>query len=89
MGEAIGPWDSIRSMAPWNGPPSAKPWNVLQADAVLQFAPWRHMVFGAWSHGELPLCNPYQLMGTPLLANSQSAGFYPPHILMGLLRVPL
>src|SRR5438105_3699041 len=28
-------------------------------------------------------------MGTPLLANSQSAGFYPPHILMGVLHVPV
>lgn len=89
LGEAIGPWDQFRAMAPWNGPVPTLPWDVLQADAVLQFAPWRSMVFEAWSRGELPLWNPYQLMGTPLLANSQSAGFYPPHILMGVLRVPV
>lgn len=89
LGEAIGPWDHFRAMPPWNGPVPQTPWNVLQADAVLQFAPWRHMVFDAWSRGEMPFWNPHQLMGTPLLANSQSAGFYPPHILLGLLRAPL
>lgn len=88
-GLAIGPWDQIRAMAPWNGPAPTTPWDVLQADAVLQFAPWRSMVFQAWSNGQLPFWNPYQLMGTPLLANSQSAGFYPPHILLGLLHVPV
>ena len=88
-GQAIGPWDQIRTMWPWNGPAPKAPWDVLQADAVLQFAPWRSLVFQAWSKGEMPFWNPYQLMGTPLLANSQSAGFYPPHILMGLLHVPV
>src|SRR5579885_2956341 len=89
LGEAIGPWDHIRSMAPWNGPAPQTPWDVLQADGVLQFAPWRSLVFDSWAHGKPPFWNPYELMGTPLLANSQSAGFYPPHILMGLLHVPL
>src|SRR5438309_253742 len=89
LGEAIGPWDQIRAMAPWRGPTPQQPWDVLQADGVLQFAPWRSLVFEAWSKGQLPLWNPYELMGTPLLANSQSAGFYPPHMVMGLFHVPL
>ncbi|MCB8932735.1 MAG: hypothetical protein H6534_04760 [Chthonomonadaceae bacterium] len=89
LGEAIGPWDQIRHMAPWKGPAPAQPWDVLQADAVLQFAGWRSMVFEAWGSGQIPAWNPYSLCGTPLLANSQSGGFYPPHILLGLLHVPL
>ena len=88
VGEAIGAFDQIRQMAPWNGPAPDQPWDVLQADSVLQFYPWRDMVFEAWSRLELPLWNPYELAGAPLLANSQSAGFYPPHILMGVLHVP-
>ncbi len=88
LGEAIGPFEQIRQMAPWNGPKPERPWDVLQADGVLQTYVWRELVFDAWSRGQLPLWNPYQLAGTPLLANSQSAGFYPPHIAMGLLRVP-
>ncbi len=88
FGEAIGPFDQVRQMAPWNESKPAQPWDVLQVDGVLQFYPWRQMVFEAWSNGQLPLWNPYALTGTPLLANSQSAGFYPPHILLGLSHLP-
>lgn len=88
LGETIGPWDQIMQMAPWGGPKPTSAWDVLQADGVLQFYPWRDLVFEAWGKGQLPLWNPYQLCGTPLLANSQSAGFYPLHILMGVLQVP-
>ena len=75
-------------MAPWNQAKPSSAWDVLQADGVLQFYGWRDLVFDAWRKGDLPFWNPYQLCGTPLLANSQSAGFYPLHILMGLLGVP-
>lgn len=87
-GQAIGEFDAVRHMAPWNGPAPDQPWDVLQADSVLQFYPWRHMVLDAWGKHQLPLWNPYELAGTPLLANSQSGGFYPPHIVLGLLHVP-
>lgn len=88
LGESIGAFDQIRQMAPWNAPAPKQPWDVLQADSVLQFYPWRDMVFEAWGKGEIPAWNPYELAGTPLLANSQSAGFYPPHILVGALHIP-
>lgn len=75
-------------MAPWNQPKPTTAWDVLQADGVLQFYPWRDLVFEAWGKGQLPLWNPYQLCGTPLLANSQSAPFYPLHMIFGVLHVP-
>jgi len=87
-GLALGPFDAIRHLAPWNGPAPAQPWDVLMADSVLQSHVWRTMVLDAWGKGQLPLWNPYEFAGTPLLANSQSGGFYPPHIVLGLLHVP-
>ncbi len=87
-GLAVGPFDQIRQMAPWNGPKPAQPWDVLMVDSVLQSHVWRTMVLDAWGKGQLPLWNPYEFAGTPLLANSQSGGFYPPHIVLGLLHVP-
>ncbi|MBX3119544.1 MAG: hypothetical protein KF784_10800 [Fimbriimonadaceae bacterium] len=87
-GEAIGPWDHIRHFAPFNGPKPETPWDVLQADGALQFYAWRDLVFESWRHGEVPVWNPYQLGGAPLMGNSQSGALYPPHILMGVLRVP-
>lgn len=88
LGEAIGPFDQIRQMAPWNGPKPAQPWDVLQADGVLQFYVWRDLVFESWRNGRVPQWNPYELCGTPLLANSQSAALYPPHVLAGLMHLP-
>jgi hypothetical protein len=88
LGQAIGPFDQIHQFAPWLGPKPTQPWNVLQADGVLQFYVWRDLVFHAWSQGQLPFWNPYSLAGTPLIANSQSAAFYPPHVLFGVFHVP-
>jgi hypothetical protein len=85
----IGAFDQIHQMQPWNGPKAEQPWDVLQADSVLQFYPWRKLVLESWGRGEPAVWNPYQLGGTPLLANSQSAVFYPPHLLLGLLRIPV
>lgn len=86
--ETIGPWEHIRAMAPFKEAQPEQPWDVLQADAALQFYPWRDLVFESWSKGQVPGWNPYVLGGTPLLANSQSGALYPPHILLGLLQVP-
>ncbi|GIV10905.1 MAG: hypothetical protein KatS3mg020_0396 [Fimbriimonadales bacterium] len=69
---------------PWRATPHAfeKPaWDVLIWDGVAQFYVWRDLVRSMWLSGEAPLWNPYALCGTPLLANSQSAPFYPPHLL--------
>ena len=45
---------------------------------LLQFIPWWDYAWEALSAGRLPLWNPYSGMGAPLLANYQSALFYPP-----------
>ncbi|WP_162909830.1 YfhO family protein [Aggregatilinea lenta] len=45
----------------------------------LQFDPWRHFAFEEIRHGRLPGWNPYLGAGAPLIANYQSAIFYPPN----------
>lgn len=64
-----------------------EPFDVLHADADLQVRPWRQVVLESWSAGQPAFWNPHQLLGVPLMANSQSAVFYPPHIVLGMLRV--
>jgi hypothetical protein len=44
---------------------------------ALQFYPWREYGFEMLRHGQLPLWNPYSGAGAPLIANYQSALFYP------------
>ncbi len=46
---------------------------------LLQFAPWRELGMSQLRAGFLPLWNPLLGMGAPLLANYQSAFFYPPN----------
>jgi hypothetical protein len=44
----------------------------------LQFTPWRVLAFDQILAGQLPLWNSFSGMGAPLMANYQSALFYPP-----------
>lgn len=46
---------------------------------ALQFHPWREFSFEMLRGGQLPLWNPYNGAGAPLIANYQSALFYPPN----------
>ncbi len=54
----------------------------------LQFYPWREFGFSEVLAGRLPLWNPYNGAGAPLLANYQSALLYPPHWLHLLIPDP-
>ena len=55
--------------------------NNAMPDVVDQLYPWKHLVITDWKNGEVPLWNPYNFAGTPLLANYQSAPFTPLNIL--------
>ena len=76
------PVDILLHFSPWsyysNRPPV---WNGLPVDAVTQFYPWKLFVARAIRGGTLPLWNPYVMSGTPFIANSQAAIFYPFHLL--------
>src|SRR5258707_10339005 len=54
----------------------------------LQFYPWREFAISEFAQGRIPLWNPYNGMGAPLLANYQSALLYPPNLLYWLLPGP-
>jgi hypothetical protein len=54
----------------------------------LQFYPWREFAMSELSQGRLPLWNPYNGAGVPLLANYQSALLYPPNLLYFLWPGP-
>ena len=54
----------------------------------LQFYPWRQFALSELAAGRLPLWNPYNGAGAPLLANYQIALLYPPNWLYLLLPGP-
>lgn len=55
--------------------------NFLLTDPVRQQYPFRFLAISEMATGQLPLWNPYNLSGTPLLAGIQAAPFYPLNIL--------
>lgn len=54
-------------------------------DTIRQMYPWKTLVVESLKRGELPLWNPYNFSGSPLLANFQSAALYP----LGILYLAL
>lgn len=50
-------------------------------DTYRQIYPWKTLVISELKQGKLPLWNPYNFSGSPLLANFQSAALYPIGIL--------
>lgn len=59
--------------------------NFLTTDPVRQQYPWRLLAITLERQGIMPLWNPYNSAGTPLLANFQTAAFYPLNILFFVL----
>jgi hypothetical protein len=87
-GSVLLPAGYLSQFQPWQAANPAAPeahWNALLWDAMAQYYPWRCFAHDAMQRGVIPLWNPYQFCGTPFVANSQSAVFYPPNALFYLL----
>ncbi len=67
-------WDEFIAGIPYK--------NFLITDPVRQLYPWRQLAINLLRTGKLPLWNPYTFAGMPLLANFQSAIFYPLNIFL-------
>lgn len=69
--------DGIRGhFWPWSpslGRPALAPSASALSDPVWQFVPWLELARGELAAGRLPLWNPHQEAGQPLLGNGQSA----------------
>ncbi len=59
--------------------------NFLITDPVRQQYVWRFLVVSSEKKMQLPLWNPYNFSGTPLLANFQSSPFYPLNFLFFII----
>jgi hypothetical protein len=91
-GEQIWPSDILYLVKPWStlAPDGFElPQNAIMSDVLTAFHPYYVNTEMALDHGEWPLWNPTQCAGTPLLANCQSAVFYPPRLLHTGLDSPL
>lgn len=90
-GEVITAADLLFSLPPWDQhkPPGwERPQNPLMADVISVFHPMFVLARTALARGEWPLWNPAECAGIPLMANCQSAVFYPPRLLHLLPDIP-
>ena len=55
--------------------------NFVSADQIQVFIPWTAQAWTQVHHGQLPLWNPYSLLGMPLAFNWQSAPFSVPSLI--------
>lgn len=68
------PWKEER----WEGYPTGVPRkDLLGFDTVRMMGPWRRFVTQELRQGRLPVWNPHQFAGAPMLANGQSAVWFP------------
>ena len=58
-------------------------------DVIRELYPWKTLVIDQLKKGHIPLWNPYNFSGAPLLANYQSQVFYPLSALYLVLPQPL
>ncbi|MDP2649436.1 MAG: YfhO family protein [bacterium] len=66
-----------------NNYPNGVPFkNSLITDPVRQIIPWKKLAIESFSNFSLPMWNPYEMAGKPLLANFQSSPFYPFNIML-------
>lgn len=65
--------------------PGSFPNKAQYFDTLRQLYPWKTLAIELVKHGQLPFWNPYNFSGAPLLANFQSAVFYPLNLLYLLL----
>lgn len=73
----VGLYHPFRDLYAKNYPNGIPFKNFLITDPVRQQYPWRNIVIENFKNMQLPLWDPYSFSGTPLLANIQSATFYP------------
>lgn len=63
--------------------------NFLITDPVRQLYPWKSLAIENLTNFSLPLWNPYEMAGKPLLGNFQSGVFYPLNILFFIFQFPV
>lgn len=93
-GRVLLPADTVLLMRPWGIRaatlfPEFRVTQNQMHGPIFEYYSWRSVARARLRQGEIPLWNPYELGGNVLLANSQSAVFYPPNFLLDVLPLPV
>ncbi len=84
----------VSFFSPWYyqkfpGFPAGVPSKPGMPDQLRLYFPYMALTQRSYQQGQLPLWNPYNFAGNPHAAESQSGVFYPLHILLPILPLPV
>jgi len=84
----------VSFFSPWYyqkfpGFPAGVPSKPGMLDQIRLYYPYMRLTQESYRLGELPLWNPYNFAGNPHMAEWQSGAFYPLHILLPFLPLPV
>ncbi len=81
QGKILLPLDVLHTYEPWRseipGALGIPLWNSRLTDGVRQNYPLLHFVLASWQQGQVPLWNPHNLSGMPILAGGFHHALYP------------
>ncbi|HEX7041664.1 MAG TPA: YfhO family protein [Patescibacteria group bacterium] len=77
----VGGYNPWRSYSFLGYAPGGIPNKAQYFDAIRQIYPWKNLVINSFGKLQIPLWNPYNFSGYPLMANNQSAVWYPLNLL--------
>lgn len=72
-----GEYEPYRSYSYLGYNPGSIPNKAQGADVIKQMIPWKNFAIASFKKRQIPLWNPHNFSGNPLMANFQSAVFYP------------
>ncbi|MDE0896059.1 MAG: hypothetical protein OSB10_05690, partial [Planctomycetota bacterium] len=78
-GEILSQADALYQFAPWSdvAPKGYEPSNALLLDQSIVMQPWLHFAGERLQEGQLPIWNPNNYAGQPMVGTYQSAYFWP------------
>lgn len=80
----VGTYEPYKSMMYEGYAPGGVPNKAQGPDVIKELLPWKHFIVESYKSGQIPFWNPYNFSGNPLMANFQSAVFYPTNIIFFL-----
>ncbi len=81
----VGNYEPYKSLSYGGFAPGAVPNKAQGPDVIKELLPWKKFTIDSFKKMELPLWDPYNFSGNPMMANFQSGVFYPGNLVFFLL----
>ncbi len=77
----VGNYEPYKSQTNMGFVPGSVPHKAQGPDVIKEIIPWKKFTIDSFKAGQIPFWNPYNFEGNPLMANFQSAIFFPANLI--------